>query len=332
MPRDRRLRLVAFVFCAFLPASCSDIQSSWAPRGPGAQVIVDLGNLMFVGGGLIFCLVLALTAIAILVPPSRRQWLGSTSFVFWGGFAFPMITVSALLVYGLTVAGALVRAPDEATLTIEVSGERWWWRVRYLDGSGATDFEAANQIHIPTGRNVEFRLVSPDVIHSFWVPSLAGKLDMIPGRTNSYRLTAAKAGLYRGQCAEYCGQQHALMAFDVIAMAEDDFGSWQAAQRKPAADPATAFLARGRDLFLEHGCGGCHTVRGTAATGRLGPDLTHVGSRRMIAAGSFPNNVGTLAGWVSSSQHLKPGNLMPSFDALDGVELRAIAAYMESLE
>ncbi|MBA3325811.1 MAG: cytochrome c oxidase subunit II [Rhodobacteraceae bacterium] len=313
-------------------AGCSGIQSAWAPAGPDAQSVVTLGNVMFIGGALILALVIGLTAIAILAPPERRRWLAGRRAVIWGGIVFPSVTVTALLVYGLSVMATTPRAARGPALSIEVSGERWWWRVRYLDETGDADFVTANEIRMPTGRPVEFRLSSPDVIHSFWAPKLGGKLDMIPGRVNVFRLEADAPGLYRGQCAEFCGLQHALMAFDVVALAPDDFETWRAEQRGPAEEPSTAFLRQGRDLFLANGCGACHVVRGTPADGALGPDLTHVGSRRMIAAGTFPNNVGTLAGWISSSQHLKPGNLMPSFNALEGVELRAIAAYLDSLE
>jgi cytochrome c oxidase subunit 2 len=204
--------------------------------------------------------------------------------------------------------------------------------VHYLDAEGATRVVGANEIRIPVGRPIEFVLKTRDVIHSFWVPSLAGKLDMIPGHTNAYRFAAERPGIYRGQCAEYCGAQHALMAFYVVAMTGEDFDAWYAREAKPAAEPDTPFLARGKTLFLETGCGACHVVRGTPADGRLGPDLTHVGSRLSLAAGTFPNNQGTLAGWIASAQHLKPGNLMPSFGNLQGEELRAIAAYMESLK
>lgn len=317
---------------ATLLVGCAGVQSAWSPEGPSARAMVTLGNVMFVGAGLILALVIGLTAVAILAPPERRRWLAGQRAVFWLGVVFPVVTLTSLLVYGLNVAGILVNTSQKPSLTIAVSGERWWWRVNYLDETGGADFSTANEIHIPVGQEVEFRLASPDVIHSFWVPKLGGKLDMIPGRINSFRLQADKAGVYRGQCAEYCGQQHALMAFDVIALDAEAFETWSEAQRRAAAEPDTAFLRQGRDLFIAKGCGVCHVVRGTTAAGLLGPDLTHVGSRRMIAAGTLVNNTGTLAGWISSSQHLKPGNLMPSFSSLDGVELRAIAAYLDSLK
>ena len=329
------MRLSTVVLAAILAGAlvgCSGAQSAWSPEGPNARAVVTLGNIMFVGAGLILALVLGLTAVAIFAPPERRRWLASQRAVFWLGVVLPAITLTGLLVYGLNIAGILVHTPDKPSLTIEVSGERWWWRVKYLDEAGKVDFHTANEIHIPVGQEIEFRLTSPDVIHSFWVPKLGGKLDMIPGRINTFRLQADNAGIYRGQCAEYCGQQHALMAFDLIALDPVAFEAWRERQRRPALEPETAFLRQGRDLFIAEECGVCHVVRGTTATGTLGPDLTHVGGRRKIAAGTFANNAGTLAGWISSSQHLKPGNLMPSFSALDGVELRAIAAYLDSLK
>jgi len=170
---------------------------------------------------------------------------------------------------------------------------------------------------------VELSLVSADVIHSFWVPSLAGKVDLLPGRSTRLHLTADRPGVYRGQCAEYCGGPHAKMAFHVIAETPEGFEAWRKNQRRPAAAGNALFAAR---------CATCHTVRGTSAAGTLGPDLTHVGSRMSLGAGTLPNNEGTLAGWIASSQHIKPGNLMPSFKDLTGEELRALAIYLEALK
>jgi cytochrome c oxidase subunit II len=154
---------------------------------------------------------------------------------------------------------------------------------------------------------------------------------MIPGMVNSLTVVASKEGVYRGQCAEFCGASHAWMAFEVVALSPEEFDSWRANQARDAVSPSDPFLARGQELFLTAGCGACHRVRGIGADGSLGPDLTHVGSRRRIAAGSFPAHAGTLAGWVAGSQTLKPGNKMPSFDLFTGEELRAISAYLESL-
>ena len=256
--------------------------------------------------------------------------MASNSFIVGFGIVFPVVTLTALLAFSSIVSRAL--DAQEPKLRIEVIGEQYWWRVHYLGAGGATTVATANEIRIPVDTPVEFILKTQDVIHSFWVPNLAGKLDMIPGRVNSYTFAATAPGIYRGQCAEYCGAQHALMAFHVVATSEPEFNRWFARQAADAPEPATPFLARGRESFLAAGCGSCHTVRGTPANGRFGPDLTHVGSRLSIGAGTLPLNLGTLAGWTSSAQQLKPGNLMPSFGNLQGEQLRAIAAYMESLK
>jgi cytochrome c oxidase subunit 2 len=250
-----------------------------------------------------------------------------------------VVTLTALLVYGLGLAREIVAAPDDTPVEIAVIGEQFWWRVRYPEvaprpngAGGRPGFESANEIHVPVGRTVRLTLTAPDVIHSFWVPQLAGKLDLIPGSVNRLTIRAERAGVFRGQCAEFCGQSHALMAFRVVAHEPADYADWLEAQRRDAEEPRIPFMRQGRDLFLASGCGGCHTVRGTSATGTLGPDLTHLGTRAMIAAESFPLNQGTLAGWIADSQHLKPGNRMPSFPVFTGEELRALAAWLESLE
>lgn len=304
-------------------------QSALDPVGPHAAAVAQLSWVMFVGAGLIFLLVMALLAYSLAAGEGRRR-LADRRVVIAGGIAFPLVVLSALLVYGLSLAREIVAVPTETALPVHVVGEQFWWRVRY--DTGATPIESANEIHVPVGRPVKFSLATADVIHSFWIPKLGGKLDMIPGQVNTLVLQADRAGIYRGQCTEYCGAAHALMAFEVIAHPAPEFETWLAAQRRGAREPVDPFLERGRELFLASGCGACHAVRGTPARGRLGPDLTHVGSRRTIGAGMFPNHKGTLAGWIASSQHLKPNNRMPNFDGFTGEELRAVASYLESLE
>ncbi|MCT9000306.1 cytochrome c oxidase subunit II [Chelativorans intermedius] len=311
--------------------ACSGSQSVLEPSGPHADAIWRIGWIMFTGGALIFLLVIGLTVLTIILPQERRRWLAQQNVVIAGGIVFPVAVLSLLLGYGFFVTRGHVGA-EEPTLRIEVIGEQWWWRVRYLDESGGVRFATANEIRVPAGEPVEFILKSADVIHSFWVPSLAGKLDMVPGKVNTYTFSADKPGVYRGQCAEYCGAQHALMAFYLVAMEPGSFDAWAAGQADPAWDRVAAELKYGRDLFIANGCGACHTVRGTPATGDLGPDLTHVGGRLSIGAGTLPTNIGTLAGWISSTQHVKPGVSMPSFGNLESRDLRAIAAYLESLE
>jgi cytochrome c oxidase subunit II len=204
--------------------------------------------------------------------------------------------------------------------------------VRYFPPGADEPVVSANEVRLPAGRPIEVLLRSTDVIHSFWIPKLAGKTDMIPGRVNRMVIQAEAPGVFRGQCAEYCGGPHALMAFYAVAMAPGEFEPWLEQEARPARIPKEAFLAEGRELFLASGCGACHTIRGTPADGQFGPDLTHVGGRLSLGAGILPNNVGTLAGWIADTQHLKPDNLMPSFNIFSGAELRALAAYLESLE
>jgi cytochrome c oxidase subunit 2 len=307
------------------------MQSAFDPHGPGAQGVLTLSWVMFAGAGLILLLVVALTAYAALAPRSRRRWLAGAPTIVAGGIVFPVVTLSALLVYGLLLGNDLIAAGRDA-LRIEITGEQWWWRVRYLDEAGQPLFETANELHLPAGRPVELLLKSADVIHSFWAPNLAGKIDLVPGRVNRLRLQADEPGVLRGQCAEYCGGPHALMAFYVVVEAPAAFDAWMANQRAPAEDPRDPSLAQGRERFMSAGCLACHTIRGTPAFGSHGPDLTHVGSRVSIGAGNFPNNAGTLAVWIADSQHLKPGNHMPPFAASLGADLLAVAGYLESLK
>jgi len=306
------------------------IQSALNPQGLGAAVIAEMLWVLCVGAAIIFLAVMTLLAYAVFAPREQTTRLASRVLIVGGGIVFPVLTLSALLVYSLVRAGSLDPRAQPPAMRIEVIGEQWWWRVHYLDAGGRRDFVTANEIHVPVGQPVELELKSADVIHSFWVPALAGKLDMIPGRTNRLRIQADRPGRYRGQCAEYCGGPHAFMALFVIAEPLEDFERWMQSERRPATAPAEDIRLKGRAVFLAH-CAACHTVKGTAAAGTRGPDLTHVGRREFIGAGLLPNNAGTLAGWIASTQHLKPGNLMPAFDMLSGAELRAVAAYLAGL-
>jgi cytochrome c oxidase subunit 2 len=324
-------RFAALLAATPVPAFAG-IQSALDPKGVDAAKIAEISWVIFVGGGLIFLVVMALLAVALLGPPSVRASLGRYPWIIGGGIAFPVVVLTALLIYSFLANTKMVRAGVPGAVQIQVIGERWWWRVLYLDNQGRTIVETANDIRIPARTPVEFLLTSDNVIHSFWVPNLAGKTDMIPGRVNTLAVRANETGIFRGQCAEYCGAQHAKMAFHVGAYAVEDFEAWLAWQTRPAREPDTPMLVRGKQLFLSNACIECHVIRGTPANGKLGPDLTHVGSRLSIAAGILPNNIGSLAGWIAGSQHIKPGNHMPSFGELPPEDLRAIAAYMESLK
>lgn len=327
MPNPRYIAVLAVLP---FPAGAG-VQSALDPRGEAAGRIAEISWVLFIGAAVIFLLVIAVLSLALYGPQRLRGVLGRRSLIVGAGIAFPVVVLSALLVYSLNAAGFLSRAATPSGPRIEVMGEMWWWRVRYLDSDGRLLFETANDIRIPSGQPVEIVLKSDNVIHSFWVPNLAGKLDMVPGHINRLRVQAREPGIFRGQCAEYCGAQHAKMMFHVQALAPDDFLAWLALQQEPAREPIGSMLQVGKQYFM-NACAQCHAVRGTAAIGTLGPDLTHVGSRLSLAAGVLPNNVGTLAGWIAGSQHIKPGNQMPSFNLLSGEGLRAVAQYMESLK
>lgn len=307
------------------------IQSALHPQGPQADAIAAMSWVLVIGAAAILLVVLALAAYAVFGPDTRRAWVSSRRFIIAGGIVFPVVTLTALLVYTLLLETSVAARAEAPAARIAVIGHQWWWRVHYLDAQGAVDFVTANEIRIPAGRPVDLELSSADVIHSFAVPNLAGKLDMIPGRVNRMRLHAHAPGVFRGQCAEYCGGPHAKMAFYVIAESAERFDAWRESQRRPERAADDAIAQRGRVLFMSN-CIACHTVRGSEAKGTLGPDLTHVGSRTTLAAGILPNNRGTLAAWVSASQTIKPGNLMPAMNLFSGEDLLALAVYLESLK
>lgn len=325
MPIGSRLAILA----TLLLTGCSGPQSAMTPGGPNAQSLHVLGLFMYGGAVVVTLLVTALMIYPFVrrrhVPAPRR------SFLWGGGVALPTITLAALIPFVATT-GTEIRAPTTPDrLTVDVTGFVYWWEMSYRGGGGQPAAISANELRLPAGEPVELFLRSGDVIHSFWIPSLAGKTDMIPGRVNRMVIQADRPGIWRGQCAEFCGAQHALMAFDVIVMPRPEFDAWRARLAAPVPEPATEEQRRGRELFVTSGCAACHAVRGIGDA-RLGPDLTQVGGRLSLGAGSFPNNIGTLAGWISSSQHLKPGNRMPSFANFSGPDLRALAAYLEHLK
>jgi cytochrome c oxidase subunit 2 len=275
--------------------------------------------------------VIGCAVYATLIRPRAPEEFAGTALIVGGGVILPVVVLSPLLIYSFLLAREPATIAGDA-LRIEVIGNQWWWEVRYFSPGADEPVIAANELRLPVGRPVEITLRARDVIHSFWIPNLAGKTDMIPGRVNRMVIEAETPGVFRGQCAEYCGGPHALMAFYAVAMPPPAFEEWLEREARPAKVPQEELLARGHALFMESGCGTCHTIRGTPARGQLGPDLTHVGGRVSLGAGILPNNVGSIAGWIADTQHLKPDNLMPSFDIFAGSELRALAAYLESLQ
>jgi cytochrome c oxidase subunit II len=298
------------------------------PAGAVATRIAELAWVLFGGGAAILLLVLLATALALRGPPWLRAGLAQSRFVGIAGLGVPAVVLTVLLGYGVALTGASGRTPSEMAATrIEITGEQWWWRITYE--TAGRRFESANELRMPVGRPVDLTLKSADVIHSFWVPSLAGKMDMIPGRQTRLHLSAAQPGVFRGQCAEYCGGAHALMALEVIAMPAGDFDAWLGAEAEPAAPGARR--APGEDLFLAVGCGACHSIRGTTAAGRIGPDLTHVGGRRTIGGALLPLTGENLARFIVDGQHLKPGNAMPPFRIFAAAELDSLTAYLLEL-
>lgn len=319
----------SLLLLVLLLSGCSGSQSALDPAGPNAASLHLLGVIMYVGAAIVTLLV----TLLMLYPFLRRRHapVDRRAFLWGGGVALPSVTLLALVPYVMTVGGDMRAPTAPGRLTVDVTGHVYWWEMSYRRGGGQPPAISANELRLPAGEPVELFLGSADVIHSFWIPSLAGKTDMIPGRINRMVIEASRPGVWRGQCAEFCGAQHALMAFDVIVMPRPDFDAWLARLAASVPEPITDELRRGRELFVSTGCANCHAVRGVSDT-RIGPDLSQIGGRLSLAAGAFPNNIGTLAGWISSAQHLKPGNRMPSFGNLSGPDLRALAAYMESLE
>lgn len=310
-------------------------QSVLRPAGPVADTLLDVTGVLTVGAVLILVLVMGLLAWALRRRGARatddevRNRSHAQRLILGGGVLFPLVVLTALFVYSIHHAPPWRQIPPRDALVIGVTGHMWWWDVRYRDPASGREFSAANEIRIPTGRPVYLGLASADVIHSFWVPALGGKMDMLPGRVQHLLLQAGAPGVYRGQCAEFCGVQHARMALHVVAMAPEDFERWLAAQALPSPLPPTDELARGRDAFVAHRCGACHTVRGVAEESRLGPDLTHVGGRLHLGAGQLPMNADTLAEWIGQVQRIKPGARMPSSEhRLDAATLRSIALWL----
>ncbi|MCS7469287.1 cytochrome c oxidase subunit II [Stieleria sp. ICT_E10.1] len=304
-------------------------QSTLDPAGVGAERIAELFHWMLSGGVLIWLIVVGLAVYSVTVPGRHRPRLTKT-LVIGGGAVFPTLVLTSLLCYALAMLPALHQPAPKTGLTIDVSGVRWWWRIGYRTGENER-VETANEVRLPVDQAVEFKLHSEDVIHSFWIPALGGKVDMIPGRETRLKLHPNRVGRFRGVCAEYCGTAHAQMAFDVIVMQQADFDQWLRDQQQDAREPAGEAAVRGRELFRRKGCGACHTIRGTDAGGRVGPDLTHFGGRLSLGAGIKTNDADNLRRWISRTHDVKPGVQMPAFKSLSDRELDSIVAYLEQL-
>ena len=298
----------------------------WSTLAPAGQDAIDIARvfwIMAIGGGVIWSVVAALLLHAHRRHRGRWSDGAGIRLIVMGGVAIPVVVLAALLLSGLPVLSQqLAPAPADAW-RVHVSGEQWWWRIRYEQRDGSF-VELANELRLPRGQAAEVMLTSTDVIHSFWVPSLAGKVDMVPGRINRLTLEPLQAGTYRGVCAEYCGDSHARMSFVVQVVEPEEFISWLGAQASQAA-------VRALPLFTTAGCAACHAIRGTGATSTIGPDLTHVGSRLTIGAGTLPNTHDNLARWIANPHAVKPGALMPPFSGLPPGDVRALANYLREL-
>jgi len=311
---------------------CDGPQSALNPAGRGAQDIATLFWRMAAGGTVIWLVMVALAIYSVRThADATRDRRRIRLLIIGGGSVIPTIVLGALLLTSLPMLPELLAPAPPDALRIEVRGKMWWWRVRYLGADGET-IELANEIRLPVGEPVEFRLASDDVIHAFWIPSLGGKVDMIPGRITRLKLEPTKTGIYRGACAEYCGMSHALMNFYVVVLEKGEFAQWLDQQRKPARTPTEPLAVRGQQLFIHSGCPACHAVRGTEATKVIGPDLTHVGSRHTVGAGILNSEPRQFMNWITHPDELKPGVKMPAFDMLPDEQLRAIAAYLEALQ
>lgn len=322
-------RIVLLLALHPLLFGCSGEQSALSTSGEEASEVARLFWIMTAFLGMVLVGVVVAMGGAIGGGRWLRSLLSAERFVVAAGVVFPSASLLMLLAYGLA-AMATRTAPrmEDAALQATVVGEQWWWRVTYHLPDG-TDLESANELVIPAGERVALTLRTADVIHSFWVPNLAGKVDMIPGRSNRLVLHATKAGISRGQCAEYCGGAHALMSFHVVARERPDFDEWLRAELRPAVRTD----GEGARLFVASGCGACHRIRGLpSADGRVGPDLTHVGSRQSLAAAALRNDPEAFALWIRDSGHIKPGSRMPPYRMLTDRELAVLAAYLDGLE
>jgi cytochrome c oxidase subunit II len=337
----RRALLAGFALAPL--AGCDGIQSMTGGDGFHAQQFNDLFSLFMIVTGLSYLLVFLFLGAALLRRNGERlDWSSEAEkrlekqpglrrgLIGWVAFIVVGLTVLTIASYWADRSSARAAA-GEAPVRIVVTANQWWWDVKYGDPLPSNIFHTANELHLPVGMPAEIELRSNDVIHSFWVPNLAGKQDLIPGRVGGIRLIPQREGIYRGECAEFCGMQHAHMALDVTVESPEAFAAWLAAQRRPAPTPTTLAAARGHDFFMARPCAICHSITGTPAFGRAGPDLTHLASRRSIAAGTYPMTRGHLYAWVADPQSAKPGNRMPVI-SLDANELHAVIAYLETLK
>jgi cytochrome c oxidase subunit II len=345
----RRFMCGLFGLAITLLSGCRYADSTFNTHGPAAHSIANLAWFMTILFLIIIIVMWALLAVAFY---KRRGTLaehepidagGGQMWIAVGGIAIPLIILTILFVLGLGllrdfpihgVHGGMNQQQMAAMMKpeIRIIGHQWWWEIQYLNDDPSQSFTTANELHLPTGRPINVEVETADVMHSFWVPSLHGKVDLIPGQPNYIRIEASSPGEYKGQCAEYCGEQHAKMRILAIAQEPDEYDAWRQAQLKDSIEPSEPAAKAGQQVFISGPCSMCHTVRGTIAGGRVAPDLTHVGSRQMIAANVYRNNDAYLEAWITHAQSLKPGVKMPDMTQFNGVQLTDLVAYLRQLQ
>jgi cytochrome c oxidase subunit II len=334
----RRAVIVPFLV---LLTGCELPQSTFAAHGPAAERLAHLSWFITI----LFLVVTVIMWVLIAWAAKRRRGTltehapvnigGGQKWIAIGGLAVPLSILTIIFVLGLNLLAEFpIHGPHHHAMKpdILIIGHQWWWEVHYLSGTADQEFTTANEIHISVNRPVNIQLEAYDVMHSFWIPALHGKVDLIPGHTNFVRIQASEPGSYAGQCAEYCGAEHARMRLLVVAQEADEYAAWLNGQRKPASEPASPDAIAGEQTFVDGPCMMCHQIRGTAAGGRVAPDLTHFASRQYIAANSYPNNNAYLEAWITHAQSLKPEAEMPDLTQFTGEQLRDLVAYLRQLK
>ncbi|HEX4227573.1 MAG TPA: cytochrome c oxidase subunit II [Bryobacteraceae bacterium] len=334
----RRLSMISSPL--LLLTGCGPAQSTFNPHGPAANRIATLSWFMTI---LFLVITFVMWVLIVWAVKRRRGTLaehapvdagGGQGWIGIGGLVVPLIVLSVIFIWGLKLlADFPIHGPHNqpGKPNILITGHQWWWEVQYLNDSPDKEFTTANEIHLPVGRPINIEFQSADVIHSFWVPALHGKVDLIPGHTNFMRIEASEPGNYAGQCAEYCGEQHAHMRLLVVAQEPNDYEKWIDHQLQSGSEPKSPDAIAGKQLFLTGPCSMCHQVRGTEAGGSVAPDLTHIASRHFIAANSYPNNQAYLEAWITHAQSLKQGAEMPDLTEFTGGQLRDLVAYLRQL-
>lgn len=318
--------------------------SVFAPASAAASAVVEVSWVLIIGAAILFAGTMLLLAVALR---RRAAQVHVTRWLIGGGLVLPVVVLTTLFIYSVHRSPPWKSMAPPDALIVSVTGRMWWWEIRYRDPATGADIVTANELRMPVGRPVYLGLSSAEVIHSLWIPQLGGKMDLVPGRINHLLLNASQPGVYRGQCAEFCGEAHAHMAIHAVAMPPAEFDAWLAGQALPArlhapAPPGpsadamrlkeSAALQLGQRVFQAQRCNACHTVRGVSEGARLAPDLTHIGSRLHLAAGTVANDAAGMKHWLANVHAVKPGTRMPSYGRLDHSELEALSQWLLSLQ